>query len=276
MRLIAHELLTELSQQFTATKNHDIVAVRPKLYLHNAPTGLVKIQRKDLNGGVIDESNSVDLSTISSLSYFHGYVRFDLISPVRAGDVFTLDLVPVSGYSFSQSAFVAWLADFDLRKYTATYDNPVGFRSPLDLEFWEKRGIGMVRELEFADGFESSSEPGFGDTSVALADGATNQDVTDLIIDKDSIKSAKIWYSLRRANDGGEFLETGWLTVKYSDSAGQWEAPGREVTDLKGGDAGVTFTIVPATGQIQYSTTTLGGPNYVAEMKYSVVVRHSA
>ena len=276
MKIIEHELFNTLSQEFTATKNHDIVAVRPKIYVHNSPAGSLKVQRQDQNGLVIDESNSVAINTISTEPFFHGYVRFDMLTPVKEGEIFKLALVGDGGYSFSQGSFIGWLTDWDLRKYTATYFNPIGVRAPFDVEFWEKRGIGMVRELEFADGFESSSEPETENPPVTLADNVTDQDVTNLVFDSTKFHGAKIWYSLRRANDASEFLETGWLVLKYSIDDAEWKDPGREVTDLKGGDSGVTFGVNNATGQIQYSTTALGGPGYEASMKFSVVVRHSA
>lgn len=136
MKLIVHELSTSLYQPMRPTKNIEVGAVRPHLYLHNSPSGSVKMQIATADGTVLAESNTIAFSTINASPYFHGYVRFDISANLKKDTVYRFYLVATGGYSFSESAYCGWCNDYDLRKYNR--ETPITFsaQAALDLEIW--------------------------------------------------------------------------------------------------------------------------------------------
>ena len=127
------------TQTFTPTKDMNLVAVRPHIYKHLSPTGTLKVQILDENGYLIDESESITISTISSANYFHGYVRFYIDTSLQSGRTYQMRLKADGGYTFSESAYVGICNDFDLRKVTAGYSPSDGYRAALDFELWERK-----------------------------------------------------------------------------------------------------------------------------------------
>jgi hypothetical protein len=141
LTLLVDELQSSLYQEVTATKNFDLVAIRPHLYKHRNPSGNLTVELQDGNGELILASDVVNISAISAANFFHGYIRFDLIKPILEGQVYRIALIPGGGYSFSENAYIGWCRDYDLRKYTATYSPNTGHASALDFEAWERREI---------------------------------------------------------------------------------------------------------------------------------------
>lgn len=137
MKLIVYELDGVVFQEITPIgKNQMISAIRPHLYKHLAPTGNLKIQVQDTNGRVIQESNTVAISDISSANYFHGYVRFDINIGLMVNRTYRIALVPSGGYTFSESAYIGWCGGFDLGKYEEDYTVNSTFDYGLDMEIW--------------------------------------------------------------------------------------------------------------------------------------------
>lgn len=137
------ELVATLTQSMTASKAQSIEAVRLHIYKHNSPAGSLIVKIKDSNGGVLATSNTVTISSISSAAFFHGYIRFDLNHSFLASDAFNLELSS-SGYTFAESAYIGWVKDMsdnDYRKYSTGYTPNIGFVSPLDCEFWERKKV---------------------------------------------------------------------------------------------------------------------------------------
>lgn len=138
MKLIVNELKSGLLyQELTPTKNTIVSAIRPHLYIQNIPTGSLKIQILDQNNELIAESETIAISSITSSSYYHGYVRFYIDFYMQANVTYRIRLVG-SSYSFSESAYVGWCNSFDLAKYPLNYTPSNSTNYPLDLEIWSK------------------------------------------------------------------------------------------------------------------------------------------
>lgn len=142
MKLIVHELKTSLYQQIKVKEDNLLLyAIRPHLYKHGNPAGTLKIQLQDSNSKVIANSETLNISAISAATYFHGYVRFLISSPLTNLVSYRAVLIPGGGYSFSESAYIGWCKDFDLRKVNALYSPNSGLNAALDLELWIRRSI---------------------------------------------------------------------------------------------------------------------------------------
>lgn len=140
MDLILDELKTTLEQEITPTLNASVMHIRPHLYIENNPSGSVKVQVLS-EGVVIAESSEVSISSITSATYAHGYIRFDVDVFLKENVTYKLRLAPGTGYSFSGSAFVGWCKDFDLRKYATAYSASSGLRSAYDYEVWGRETV---------------------------------------------------------------------------------------------------------------------------------------
>jgi len=148
MKLVVFELgltgsfgNTQLSQQIRTTKDVQLEAIRPHLYVEDNPSGSLFIEVQDNNNKTIATSNAVTVSSITGGStYFHGYVRFDILIGLRESVAYNVALKS-TGYTYSPTSFVGWANDFDLRKAIASVPSPVGVSSPLDMELWERKQV---------------------------------------------------------------------------------------------------------------------------------------
>lgn len=132
-----HELETERVQKVTASRDMSLAHVRPHLLKVGAPAGSLKLELRDGNGRKISESNTVTIGSISTQN-FHGYVRFDVSWQFEEGQSYKIALVP-SGYSFLDSDYIGWVAEFENRKYALGYTVNGVDSSPLDMELWESK-----------------------------------------------------------------------------------------------------------------------------------------
>lgn len=103
------------------------------------------------------------------------------------------------------------------------------------------------------------------ETSFNIANDQTAAtDVTGLIFDSGSVRSAIVDYSVYRRSDiniSGN-AETGQMNLLYDNNAGWSLAIGDVV-----GNSGVNFTVT-ATGQIQYTSTDIDPLNYIGIIKF--------
>ena len=136
MKLIVHEIATSVSQKLRPEKNTQVEVIRPHIYVHNKPTGTLKVQVATSDGLLIAESDEVNIQDMTTLPYFHGYIRFDVSAHLKRDVEYTVSVVAGGGYTFSESGYVGVCNDFDSRKYntSATVTNPQ--YAPLDLEVW--------------------------------------------------------------------------------------------------------------------------------------------
>lgn len=145
MKLIVNELGlsndNELFQEITVGDHSRFVTnIRPHLYRHNSPAGSLRMEVRDLNDQVAATSDIVAISSIDpGNDFFHGEIRFSLDFGFQAGASYRVYLVGVSGYTFSESAYIGWCRDFDLRKYPVDYTPATGMNSALLMELWDNR-----------------------------------------------------------------------------------------------------------------------------------------
>lgn len=140
MKLLLDELnsdnLTQLVQ--TPSRVVHVKHIRPHLYKHAAPTGSFFIQIQDANGKKIANSNSLSAADISASTYFHGYVRFDIVASLTPDTNYYIALRS-TGYTFGELAYIGWCRDYEHRKYAASYTPNTGVSSALDFEIWERK-----------------------------------------------------------------------------------------------------------------------------------------
>lgn len=140
MILVVHELVTVLKQEINLLDKDLLVhAIRPHIYRHNSPTGSLHLEIWDENEKTIAQSSSVAIASIGTAAYFHGYVEFPFVEPLKAGSTYWVALKATGGYSFSESAYIGWCNDYDLRKVDADYTPNEGVSAALDMEFWVKK-----------------------------------------------------------------------------------------------------------------------------------------
>lgn len=264
MTLLELRLDTTLFQELTCIAQTDIVAVRPHILVVGLPAGSLQIEIQDVNGKVISVSDSVNISSITSLDNAHKLVTFNIDAPMIEGAVFRVSLKS-SGYTPTDSSYIAWVLDFDLRKYTSTFTPNVGVNAPLDVEIWQLREIGMVRELDFADGFESSAAP-TGDTESLIANNTGPADVSSMIFTGTANEAIRIGYSAYRTDGSVEKRESGMIVLQFKPVSATWELEWGTDFDT---DVGLTFTVVPGTGQVQYTTDDFSGQT-IGHIKWQV------
>lgn len=136
MILQVHELQTELKQKFRATANIDLYAIRLHLYRHLLPAGNLFLELRTAAGILIKTSEVIAISAIPHTeNYYHGYIRFLLSYPLRK-DLEYYVALKSTGYSYSGSAFIGWVNDFDLKRVDSAYAPNAGISAPLGFELW--------------------------------------------------------------------------------------------------------------------------------------------
>src|SRR5439155_1263536 len=152
-----HQIQTSFYQQITwGQRNTRIGAIRPHLLVFNKPglSGTAQVQIQDTRGRAIATSETLNIPGLSTLAYAHKYYRFRITAALRKSETYRLAVILGGGYSFSESAYVAWCNGWDLRPRSPSYSPASGFLAPLDYEVWSKEEIrrgdlGMGRVLDF-------------------------------------------------------------------------------------------------------------------------------
>ena len=136
--LAVEELKTTLNQEILVGDNNlNVEAIRPRLYKHNVPAGTLQVQVRDTNDKIISTSNSITITDISAVAFFHGFIRFDINAGLKAGTTYRLFLVP-SGYTFTESDYVGWVKDHEDTQIGVSYSPSSGFLSPLSAQIWAR------------------------------------------------------------------------------------------------------------------------------------------
>lgn len=135
MQLFIDELITTLSQKVRSNKKVQVRHIRPHLFLHNNPTGTLKVQICSDDGTLIAESNSVDMSNITDAVAYHGYVKFDVSAYLMENTWYTVKIVP-SSYTYASGSYTAVCLDAGLKKYSYSSEIRTPLLAPLDLEIW--------------------------------------------------------------------------------------------------------------------------------------------
>lgn len=145
MQLLVEEFdSTPLRQEITiGTQDLYLNTVRPHLYKHNSPSGELVLRLLDSNQRVIKETSALTVAAWeaaeSLLDFAHQYVSFEIDTPLKSGTTYYVELEAQGGYSFSESAYLGWCYDYDLRKVSADYTPNAGYNSAFDFEFWARK-----------------------------------------------------------------------------------------------------------------------------------------
>lgn len=107
------------------------------------------------------------------------------------------------------------------------------------------------------------------ETNFTIAQGqASPANVTGLLLDSTSAKSAIVQATVRRKTNSEERVSLGFLKVSYSVTSSSWA--GRLIDELSGDEDGVEFSIT-AGGQVQYTSDTVSGSSYSGTMSFKVM-----
>ena len=141
MTLLVREVVSSVEQTIRPKRNALIQAIRPHLYIQNAPNGTVKIEL--LRGNkIVAESPEVeiqDLANVFQEDFIHGLYRFDVSAFIKEGVEYTVRLVTGGGYTFDENAYIGWVNDYDLQVYDREWEPPNDLRSALKMEIWESK-----------------------------------------------------------------------------------------------------------------------------------------
>jgi len=94
------------------------------------------------------------------------------------------------------------------------------------------------------------------------------QDVQNLAFSNTLVRSSVIRYAVTRTSSTETAIEAGLILIAYNPSlsvGNKWY-----ITTQKVGDGKISFSITDA-GQIQFTTTALGGINYSGEISFAAV-----
>lgn len=139
MRLVVHELVTELSQRIkVGGRDLQLNAVRPHLYKHRSPAGSLFLEVQDTSGRLIKATETIAISAISAATYYHGVIRFSIDLQLRATASYLL-VLKSTGYSFAETGYVGWCNDYDLRLAEPDYSPAAGIHAALLWEPWIKK-----------------------------------------------------------------------------------------------------------------------------------------
>jgi hypothetical protein len=124
--------------------------------------------------------------------------------------------------------------------------------------------------VEFAEAVEDalSGVAGAYDVSPQVytlsSDVNTNVDVPLLNFPTSNVRSAFIRYAIYRTSNTTVEAETGSLEIVYNSNAGTWQS----CREAVGNDTKLTFNVTNA-GQVQFSTTAIGGTYSTGTLTYT-------
>lgn len=147
----------------------ELHAVRLYLMKELNPSGNLDITIKKGSTTIYTETKTISSiiaasSLMTTTNYFHGFTTWELTRPIRLDRevTYTLVLEGTNGYT---SGF-SWVKEYEnvTNNFTTTISNLLAY--PHSIQLWNKKDYGMIRVLDFTDGFTSASVP-TGSTIVA-------------------------------------------------------------------------------------------------------------
>ena len=142
--LVLEELKSTLQQTVNLTLNrrYNIEAVRPLLYMHNAPAGTFTLSIKSGVNTLTSKSFTSadiksDLSTVNNYAYLWKNLTFSEIALLKNGS-YILELSS-SGYTFSSSSYIGWIKEHE-NLFNETSGTPLtDLDNPFSYQLFEHR-----------------------------------------------------------------------------------------------------------------------------------------
>lgn len=123
------------------------------------------------------------------------------------------------------------------------------------------RAAGVALESFFGVGFIAQTLD-----TIANNQGSPTS-ITGFLFDSSDYRSAHVFVEVRRKTDTNEKKSIGFIRALYRENSSTWEL----IDELGGDDDGVIFSIT-AGGQVQYTSDSLAGSNYVGEIRFKALV----
>ena len=131
---------TPLTQEFTLKSQRlNLTAIRPRLYLHNDPTGTFTLNLK-YNGNIISSADFTVADIKSGASYndneyHHGFIKLDMGAVLNLGFTYQLELTS-SGYTFAESSYLGWIKEFENQTNTFSTSVTTIDEYPFGYQLW--------------------------------------------------------------------------------------------------------------------------------------------
>lgn len=140
MKIVVEELITTLTQEIEVTTKIQTIAIRPRIYVHNDPTGTFTFSI--INNSTTIGSKSLTLAQIISGAgwaagqYHHGFLKFEFDYPIILHPGTYNIQLSASGYAYAGASYLGWIRDHEdlLVEYTGTILTDL--QKPLSLEMW--------------------------------------------------------------------------------------------------------------------------------------------
>lgn len=133
-----------------------------------------------------------------------------------------------------------------------------------------------MRELDFLDGYESSSSPGDGSTTHTLANGAAATNVTGLAFDETLYRTYVFEMDVKRATTLTERRGTILGRAMWNALADAWVLTYDTENQDSANPLEVTLTLSGTKSrQVQAATDTQAGASYVGNGKWKILRRYS-
>jgi len=168
-----------LNQIIKLTADVNLTNIRPHIYRRQTPAGSLKVQIFNQKGFLVSESNTVNISQIGvggviNSDFAHGNVQFDIETPLKKDRTYRIGLLAFNGYTFTDTAHIGFVkANPDFTKVPKAFITG----NELDIELWGRDQV--TREIDFFDGFESSSVPASGEQATILDNQAAPTDLNN-------------------------------------------------------------------------------------------------
>jgi hypothetical protein len=145
--LVVEELKTTLSQTFTLNNNrrYSLYAIKPHLYMHNAPAGTFTFKIKNGATELISvDFTSADIKSDLSTSDNYAHILKGLLlnSPVQLDGAtsYTLEL-SASGYTYGTSSYMGWVKNHENIFFDIDGTPENDFNNPHTFFLYELRNI---------------------------------------------------------------------------------------------------------------------------------------
>lgn len=140
-KIVMDELVTTLRQDIAVKERLILSHIKLFLYLHNDPSGTFTISVKDGATTLGSASLTMDQIKIGASfgnnQYHKGMFRFGVDpNPILNPDTtYTLELSS-SGYSFSESSYLAWVKEHENLTNTFNYNTISDYEKPFSFQLW--------------------------------------------------------------------------------------------------------------------------------------------